>query len=269
MKITVLAEDGPGPEGLICEHGLSLYIETAKHRLIADTGASPLTWENAEKLGINPENADAVFLSHAHYDHSGGIMSFREYNTEARIFLQESALGGYYHDEKYIGVDPKIVSLPVLCFTGERYVLDDEISFFSNITGRRRRPQSNLILSELKEGIKIPDSFRHEQCLVIECDNRKTLISGCAHSGILNILDKFRSIYRCSPDVVISGFHMIKDGEYSQTEIDDVESTAAELAETDAVFYTGHCTGHTAFEIMKPLMGEKLHKLYPGKVIEL
>lgn len=269
MKITVIIEDTAGERDLSSEHGLSIYIETEKHRILADTGASPLTWENAEKLGIDLEGIDTVFLSHSHYDHSGGIMSFYKINNRARLFLRKSALGGYYHGEKYIGTDPDTASLPFLCFTGDSCVLDSEISFFSGIDGKRCRPESNLILSEMRDGRKIPDSFRHEQCLVIENGGKTVLVSGCAHNGILNILDRFSQLYSREPDIVISGFHMMKDEPYTAEDISVIEKTAAELSCMNTVFYTGHCTSEPAFDIMKPIMKDKLQKLYPGKNINI
>ena len=85
MKIINLIEDTQGTEGLHAEHGLSIYIETSRHKILVDTGASEKTWENAERLGVRPEEIDTVFLSHGHYDHSGGILSFSKINPNARI----------------------------------------------------------------------------------------------------------------------------------------------------------------------------------------
>lgn len=51
MKIINLIEDTQGTEGLHAEHGLSIYIETSRHKILVDTGASEKTWENAERLG--------------------------------------------------------------------------------------------------------------------------------------------------------------------------------------------------------------------------
>ncbi len=64
--------------------------------------------------------------------------------------------------------------------------------------------------------------------------------------------------------MVISGFHMMKKGEYSQEEQEAICATARELAGMDTVFYTGHCTGEQAYAWMEPLMGGKLKKMYSG-----
>ena len=73
MKITTLLENKTTCDALRCEHGLSLYIETAKHKILFDSGASDAFWENAKALGIDLAQVDIAFLSHAHNDHCGGL----------------------------------------------------------------------------------------------------------------------------------------------------------------------------------------------------
>ena len=85
----------------------------------------------------------------------------------------------------------------------------------------------------------------------------KILISGCAHNGILNILDSFRNIYGTDPSIVISGFHMVQP-EYTEDDLQKIKETAVELSKMDTVFYSGHCTGETAYQLLKEIMGEKL-----------
>ena len=58
MRIVNLMENTPGVNGCACEHGLSIYVETKKHKLLVDTGASGAFIDNAKKLGINLESVD-------------------------------------------------------------------------------------------------------------------------------------------------------------------------------------------------------------------
>ncbi len=280
------------------EHGLSVYVETEKHKLLADTGASDKTWINARQLGVNLEEIETVILSHGHYDHSGGIMSFAEINKTAAIYMQKTALENYYHGDRYIGIDKGIADLPQLRLLSsenekgdlvDAVDLDEEISIFAGIRGRRLWPASNRVLSkrvlsdcmgEVKEE-QIQDEFDHEQCVVIRgkvaegikggvdvgTDGKKEktiLISGCAHNGILNILDRYQSIYGDTPDIVISGFHMMKKAEYTEEEKKDILDTAEELAKLPTTFYSGHCTGQPAMDLMKPIMGDKLIQIHSG-----
>ena len=106
VKIITLMENTQGEEGCAFEHGLSLYIETEKHKILADTGATGAFAENAEKLGVNLSSVDMVVLSHGHYDHSGGILTFTEKNRHARIYMQQKATGDFYHGQ----TDPRFAS---------------------------------------------------------------------------------------------------------------------------------------------------------------
>ena len=89
MKIITLVENSCGNENCIAEHGLSIYIETEKHKLLLDTGQTDAVVKNAEALSIDLSAVDTVILSHGHYDHSGGILPFAEENPEARIIMQK------------------------------------------------------------------------------------------------------------------------------------------------------------------------------------
>ena len=62
--------------GLLCEHGLSLYIETTNHKILFDTGRSGVFADNAEKLGIDLDEVDIAVISHGHYDHGNGLSRF-------------------------------------------------------------------------------------------------------------------------------------------------------------------------------------------------
>lgn len=264
MKIVTLIENTCGREGCLSEHGLSLYIETAGHKLLMDTGASDAFIRNAELLGVDLQAVDTVVLSHGHYDHSGGLRAFAKINSTAPIYMQSQAGADYYHGERYIGIDKEILKLPQVRLTEGAVKLDEELSLFAGITGRRCYPQSNLVLTRREKGREEQDSFAHEQCLVIQEGKERVLVSGCAHNGILNILDKYREIYHGLPDRVVSGFHMMKKIPYTEEETATILSNARELAGYDTVFYTGHCTGDEAFALMKPIMGEKLVRLASG-----
>lgn len=267
MKIITLMEDTLGKTEAKAEHGLSFYIETNRHKILADTGASDLTWENARLLGVDVSNVDTVFISHGHYDHTGGLLDFGRKYPDAVIYMQKSALGAYYHGERYIGVDRQILELPQLCLIEGNCVIDQELELFSGITGRKYWPESNRELTEKAGEGKIQDQFLHEQCLVIRQEDGMVLISGCAHNGILNILDTFEQLYHTYPKRVISGFHMSKKTAYTEQDKKMIEDTAKQLYQYPTVFYTGHCTGQFAFDLMKEIMGNRLIQLHTGEEI--
>lgn len=271
MRIVNLIENTEGKKGCLFEHGLSFYIETKQHRLLVDTGASDAFIHNAEVLGIDLTQVDSVILSHGHYDHSGGILAFTNANPSAKIYMQKNAIGNYYHKtehmEKYIGIDKAIAELPQVVFVDGDYQIDEELSIFSGVTGRRCWLQGNLELKELVNDEFVQDDFSHEQYLVITEDDKKILVSGCAHNGVLNILEKYQELYDANPIAMISGFHMQKKMDYTQEDIAVMEETARELLGTDTIFYTGHCTGEFPFEVMKKILGEQLVYVHSGEEI--
>jgi len=271
MKIVNLIENTEGATGCVCEHGLSFYIETKKHKILLDTGASNQILFNAEILGIDLSEVDTLVLSHGHYDHSGGILAIAEINPQVKVYMQRTAVLDYYHptpgEDRYIGIDKKILELPGLVLLEGDYRLDEELSIFTNITGRRLWPKGNLSLKCKEEAGFVQDNFNHEQCLVIEAEGQHILLSGCAHNGILNVLDKYQELYHNEPDMVISGFHMMKKTEYREEEIRNIKDTATELTGYRSHFFTGHCTGFPAFHILKEIMGEQLTYVHCGEQV--
>ncbi|MBQ8877960.1 MAG: MBL fold metallo-hydrolase [Lachnospiraceae bacterium] len=271
MKIVTLMENTPGQADCLFEHGLSIYVETAKHKLLVDTGASDKFLNNAEILGVDLQEADTLILSHGHYDHAGGILPFALRNDKADIYLQKSAMDAFYHkdeeQERYIGIAPEISKLPKVKLMEGNYRIDEELFLFTGVTKRRLWPSGNKVL-KIKRGDEfIQDEFIHEQYLVIEEDSKRVLISGCAHNGILNILDKFRELYNTWPDAVISGFHLKKKSGYTQEDLDNIRQIAEELSKLPTKFYTGHCTGEEPYGMMKEIMGEQLIYLHSGDKI--
>ena len=275
MKIINLMENTEGRAGCIAVHGLSFYIETQKHKLLMDLGPSEDTLANAKALGIDLSLVDTVILSHGHYDHSGGILPFVKLNDTAKIYIQKTAFADYYAYDgsekgyRYIGIDKEIMKLPQVVFVEGDLEIDEELFLFSKLSGSYPIPRTNKRLMELVNGTYVQDTFGHEQCLVVREGDRRVLFSGCAHSGILNILKRYEALYGSAPDMVISGFHMMKKTEYDEEEIRTIIETAKLLKQYPTKFYTGHCTGVPAYAVMKKYMKEQLVYVHSGEEIRL
>ena len=279
MRIINLIENTQGHTRCACEHGLCFYVETIRHKLLVDTGASGLLMQNAQRLGVDLTKVDTVFLSHGHSDHGGGILPFSKINPDARIYMQASADGAFYSfstgTERFIGLSEETLQLPQINFLRDESGfkrIDDELSVFWNIKDACPSPGSNAFLKIKKPGETgafVQDDFRHEQCLVIRQGGRHILFSGCAHHGILNILERFREIYGTDPDAVISGFHMMQKSGYSDADIEQIISTALALKKTDTVFYTGHCTGVQPYEAMRKILGDQIRYIHCGDEVIL
>ena len=111
MKIQNLVENEQREKWLSGRTWISVYLETGKHKLLVDTGATDAFLRNAEFLGIDLKEVDILILSHGHYDHGGGILTFSKINPRARIYIREDAFAKYYHERErgtdYIGLDPE------------------------------------------------------------------------------------------------------------------------------------------------------------------
>ena len=277
MRIINLIENTEGRSGCACAHGLAFYVETKKHRILLDLGPSGETLHNAQTLGIDLDKVDTVILSHGHYDHSGGILPFAGINDRALIYMQESAVGDYYSDRgksaperyEYIGIDKNIAKLPQVRFLQGDHKIDDELELFTIKSRSHKLPSSNKRILVRRGDHFQCDDFVHEQFLVIREGSKRVLMSGCAHSGILSIMDAFCDKYGKEPDLVISGFHLMKKTEYTGDEIREIEEIAEELKKYSTRFITCHCTGIPAFDRMKAIMEDQLAYVHSGEEIDL
>ena len=100
MKWTVLSDNRTFNDQLQTEHGLSVLLETEKHRILLDTGASDVFIRNAERLGVNLSTVDYVFISHGHSDHAGGLKHFMQINDKAKIIVSPDAIKGKYYSKR-------------------------------------------------------------------------------------------------------------------------------------------------------------------------
>lgn len=273
MKIVTLVENTVGKEGLKAQHGISLYIETKKHKLLVDVGATDLFLQNAEKLGVDLSQVDTVVITHGHSDHGGGIKHFLKINQMARIYIRENALVPHYTKvfgiPFNVGLKPEDYNNHQVIKTGEICLIDDELILFSKVAGVRMWSTSNNNLYCKEQGKLVLDNFSHEQNLMITCDGKKYLVGGCGHSGAINILDRAMQLSGGSIDYMITGLHIMKNlfikgpGEEFNVEL------ARQLKQYPTQFYTLHCTGKPAYEQMKTVMKDQLQYLATGDMITI
>ncbi len=278
MKITVLTENtiskniSPAlSEKIKTEHGLSLFIETENHKILFDMGQTNLFLENAKNLNINLEEVDFAVLSHGHYDHGGlfseteafGISAFLKINKIAPIYINENAFSENFNaNKKYIGLDKNLLENPdfmqQVIFVSDEKEITPNIKLFSCNKNEKLISTNTDGLTQLKDGIFIPEDFSHEHYLLIEENHKKILISGCSHKGLLNIVDWFK------PDILIGGFHLKSLDTKNQGDIKILQNLGEKLLETGTTFYTCHCTGECQFNLLKDIMKDKLFYLGTG-----
>ena len=277
MRIINLVENELGNSGCEAAHGLSFYVETENHKLLFDSSPSDVVIRNAQKLGVNLGVVDTVILSHGHYDHSGGILPFVHLNSKAKIYMQHNAGGEYYAFDgeeqgfRYIGIDKKILSLPQVQLLKGDTKIDDELQVFTVDQRAYPLPSTNKRLRELCNGQYIQDEFHHEQNLLLTADGKKILFCGCAHNGILNVLETNERKFGPGslPGLVIGGFHLMKRTEFSEADTAEVTEIANRLRAYKAHFATCHCTGLPVFKQMKEIMGDQLSYVRSGDEVEV
>ena len=258
MKITSLLENTTHRSDMLVEHGLSLYIETQEHKILFDMGQTDLFARNAEVLGVDLSAVDLAILSHGHNDHGGGLAAFLKINPAAPVYVHRDAFLPHFNGVgKDIGLDPALSTHPRIRFTEDRTELAEGLTLMTCNGLERPNSLGHFGLTEVIDGQRAPDRFLHEQYLLIREEERRVLISGCSHKGILDIAEWF------SPDVLVGGFHVSKMPLNS-----DLEQVADQLNTHPTRFYTCHCTGVETFSFMRRRM-ERLSYLSCGQTITI
>lgn len=258
MKIVSLVENTSASPDIGAEHGLSLYIETENLKILFDMGQTELFADNAVELGVDLSAVDVAVLSHGHYDHGGGLKKFLEINGKAPVYLHKYAFGPHYNGtEKYIGLDVSLENSSRLVLTEGTTKIGNGLTLFDCNANTPSYNLGSFGLNVKENGVFVPDDFRHEHYLLIEENQKRVLISGCSHKGILNVAQWFDA------DVIIGGFH------FSKLPLDEKLTEYAEkLNGHQSMFYTCHCTGVEQYKFMKSHM-ERLNYLSAGQTIEI
>ncbi|NLK62598.1 MAG: MBL fold metallo-hydrolase [Fusobacteria bacterium] len=216
MELTVLIENLVYNEGLTSEHGLSFYIEADNKKILFDTGQTDKFYDNALNLGIDLTEVDYLVISHGHYDHTGGIEIFLRRNHKAKIIIKKDALNDKYSNStgkiRYIGIKNKNILLENshrVTYVNDIFKIDN-ISFIGKIRRINEFEQSEKKLFILNEDNSYTeDMFTDEQVMIIENNDKIAIITGCAHSGIINIIDEVKSYFPNKKiNSIVGGFHL-------------------------------------------------------------
>jgi 7,8-dihydropterin-6-yl-methyl-4-(beta-D-ribofuranosyl)aminobenzene 5'-phosphate synthase len=223
MKIITIYDNNLYDERLRTGWGFSCIVDG---NILFDTGGDgPTLLYNMKMLGIDPKEIDIVVLSHEHWDHIGGLFDFLEENSDVSLFIPKSFSSG----------------------------LKSNIKQYSTII-------------EVKESKKIRDNIYttgelgriKEQSLIVKTKRGLTVITGCAHPGVVNIIEHVREIFDEEMYMVIGGLHLGNKDVTKEFRRVKVKRVAA-----------CHCTGNRAIELLRKEYKENFIENGVGGVIEL
>jgi len=231
VRITIVYDNTAYDPDLIAEWGFSALIEYGEKTLLFDTGGDGTTLlGNMAKLGIDPQTIQVVVLSHIHMDHTGGLQELLDTGVRPTVYAPAAFPDDFKESVRaqtdLIEVTETLEILPGIHSTGELY---------SNIA---------------------------EQALVIETEAGIVVMSGCAHPGIVRMVQRAQEIVAAEVALVVGGFHLkgrsqgvIRDiiADFRQVGVQQVSPT--------------HCTGDQAIEIFADEYGDDYVQGGVGRVI--
>jgi len=210
--LTIVFDNYPFKPGLTSLWGFAAVIHLSELTILFDTGSNGrVLLRNMDMLGLDPGAVDMLFLSHAHWDHIGGLDSFLEINHTATVLVHEGFSTHLIQD------------LDTLC--GKLIVVSGDIG-------------------KLAPGIYstgILDDSPPEQAMVLETKDSTIVIGGCAHPGMEWIVQHVKSRLSKNVHLAVGGFHLMNGSKPS------IEQSVACLRDLGVEYVLPtHCTGDTA-----------------------
>jgi len=280
LRLTIVVENSASlsNSSVWAQHGLSIFLElnsgSERMKLLMDTGASSeVMLHNADALYLDLCHLDLICLSHGHYDHTGGMMGVLQ-RVNGRVCVLA-------HPDIFA---PKLKERPTLQFIGAPFtrtqveaagaiMLDCRgpaaVAPGVMSTGEVPRLESFEKVEgfwTVKEDQHCPDKIPDDQALAINIEGKGlAVITGCAHSGIINTIRHAQKITGVEKlYAVIGGFHLM-EADYKR-----IEATAEALRRLDpAIVRPGHCTGQKAVCRLQEALGERCRPLAAGDTIQL
>ena len=282
MKIVCLIENTSVDDKLFFEDGFSLFVEYNGNNYLIDTGLTGKAVDNARRMRLPINNISAVFLTHNHLAHTGGIDAVMKLNPKAEIFLRVGAKTEVF---KKNGLFKAPVGQGGSFF--KKYA--ENLRLFNNFSEicegfylascevfeeKHINPDRTYIAFGEDEKKTVPFNHSDESFAVIFPNKRKAdgliLIGGCFHCGAANMLDTVRERWHGIPILaVIGGFHFAGTNPKAlNCSQDFVISTARALKSSAEKVYACHCTGFKGFDIMDEMLGDRILYLGGGEALK-
>lgn len=262
---------------LAVERGLSLHIKTMGQEILFDAGSSNAFCDNAILLDIKMADVDAAIISHRHHDHCNGITHFLDHNAKAQVYFRACAETDYSFNafgfKSNVGIDKALLDKGCerFSFINKTTEIRPNIFIITNLSRKYAQPKGNKYLFTDAGNGRKPDTFEHELLLVIKEDDGLIVFTGCAHSGVLNMIETAIHLFpNTRIKAVVGGFHLVGLPLFNSiggTKKDIEAIGEAILTYPIDKLYTGHCTGMKAYGILKGVLGDALEYLPTGRSV--
>lgn len=274
MKIHILTENLTYKRGLLCEHGLSLLIESGQGRWLFDSGQTDAFVKNAKAMGVSLDDLDGIVLSHGHYDHCGGMKTLfalakKEQKELPPVYVRAAGFekkyaqkGGAVKEE--IGIPWAMSECESLRLIREdTYKIAPGVWLMGNISYQPQLEDVSPGMFVLQDGEFKKDPMSDEQLLVFETAEGLCVFAGCSHLGILNCLYAVRERFPGQRiHSLLAGMHLM----HASTE--RIERTIEQLKQQDVdLIFPVHCTGLPAIARMRSQLPDRVRRAECGSVI--
>lgn len=249
-KIICVVDNTVQQSALLGEHGLSFWIETDQGCVLFDTGQSKaVLMHNLELLELDPQNLSALVLSHAHYDHTGGLPAILSLKPGLPLYAHQDIFRPRYAcrrgDYKSIGLHLTQENVTQLA---KLHLGDTPVEVVSGLwtTGEiaeRPEPEGRSAHHFVSDGGGWkPDPYLDDMSLVMETQGGLIVICGCCHAGLLNTLAHVRRKFQQPIVAIVGGTHLTTaDEAYLEHVIDVLRDSYG-----TPHLYLNHCTGERA-----------------------
>ena len=274
-KLTILCENSVAvPIGVIGEHGFACYVETEQGNYLFDTGQGFAIVQNAIALKKDLDAIEAIMISHGHYDHTGGLPAVLRIKGRVGVyghpdifveriwsFEGKTRFIGIQHTRSYLeslGADFRLGS--EMIEIGPGVFLTGEIPRKSEF----EKGDANMIAC-LANGEKIqPDPLKDDLSLVIDSDKGLILVLGCAHAGMINIIEyAMEKMNRDKIHAIIGGTHL----GFSSEEQFDETLKVIDKYKID-LLGVSHCTGLPKASMLHAKLKERFFFGTVGSTLE-
>jgi 7,8-dihydropterin-6-yl-methyl-4-(beta-D-ribofuranosyl)aminobenzene 5'-phosphate synthase len=254
------------------EHGVSFHIQTAGGQVLFDTGQSgTILLHNAKLLGVDLGQIDALAISHAHHDHTGGLaQAFQHTRPMIPLYANPDLFRERYtqRGEEYVSIGMEMPR-EELAERAEVRLSADPVEMVPGVwtTGEiDQRPEfegrspAHCIKAD---GGWQPDPYRDDLSLVLEGEGWLVVLCGCCHAGLLNTLAHVRRAFDGDITAVAGGLHLA-------SATDDMLQRAVNTLQTTynaPRLYPSHCTGEKAYVALADAFGERVQPCPAGTIL--